>query len=49
LTLSRLTDKNDYKYKGVCDENGLFKGKATIEFTNGDTIYGFFVKGQVKM
>ena len=31
--------------KGVRDEQGLIKGKATIEFENGDSMTGFFVYG----
>lgn len=42
-----LADNGDFKYKGVRDEHGLFKGKAIIEFANGDTLHGFFVKGKV--
>jgi hypothetical protein len=39
-------DGEKYKLRGVKDEHGLIKGKATIELENGDTITGFFVNGQ---
>jgi hypothetical protein len=43
--LRRLLDGEKYNLRGVKDERGLIKGKATIEFENGDTISGFFVNG----
>ena len=43
--VTRLVEGQKYKLRGACDEKGQFKGKAIIEFENGDTINGFFVNG----